>query len=307
MPGSGEIDRRRRLKRVTTLRPKRPPSTRQRIAGRVVAAVTGLGRTSKVVIGLAVAALVSGVVGLVMTNFGPALGDALRSGPEIRVAVHHGIGRVGNIYVLPGRLAGEPDTVPTAAADLRKLLVANQATIVGPLRVKIVLEGARTQTVSILDIAVRVVEKKPALNGTLLRFPLQGAEQNLDACVDLSSTAPRVVKRGEDGACPVPGRSFFDGTRIDLKLGEQYIVDVEVEPMAPEPEVAASYKFEFIITGVASGKLFEMTVGNSGSPFSVSDYADRYGAVYTPVGDINVVKKVDAAQFCSPTCSRPRG
>lgn len=283
--------------RVTTLRPSKPPTNRERIAGRSLEAISGLGRNSKVVIGLLVAALVTGLGGVVVSTFGPGISDELRTGPPLRSVVHLEDTRV---YALRGgTVPGNPEHIPLDGFS--DLVAANNGTPVGLLRMKLVVEGARNSIVTIADIDVRVLERSHLIDGTLLTVVNQGAEDNMAGCVDIVHPTPAVLARPNNATCSEAITPLFDAKRVDLKLDERIAFDLEVHAKSA-PASAGYYEFELVLRTVVSGESVDITLRNGDRPFAITSYAKDYSTVYTSAISGMRLDRDDSKKTCNPSC-----
>ncbi|MFD4459129.1 hypothetical protein [Nocardia sp. NPDC058480] len=300
MPNTNQPTRPRRPNRVSRLKPQRKPSTRERFTKRWLDAISGLGRTSKLAIGLALTAALSGVIGIVGTTYGPDLGDQIRLGPPLKSVVQHEIGEKGHTYALPGIIPDNPASVPLA--NLRDIISQHRGVTVSPLRLKLIVEGARNSTVTIADIVLRVTKRSAPHAGTLIVAKGQGSEQNLRGCVDISSQLPKVIQREDGGSCAESAKPYFDGNRVELKLGEQYVIDLEI--YAPsESDHLGYYEFELVLRTIVSGQAVDITVKDGDSPFAVSSYAGAYSDIFGRLTSTkDGVQRSDSVDACDPLC-----
>lgn len=248
------------------------------------------------VIGLLVAALVTGLGGVVVSTFGPGISDELRAGPPLRAGVHLVDSRV---FALRGAVADNPERIPLD--KLSDLVAANNGTAVGRLRMKIVVEGARNSIVTISDVDVRVLERSHPVDGTLLTAKSQGVEDNMAGCVEISHPAPSVLARPDEAPCPEAITPLFDAKRVDLKLDERYAFDLEVFTNSA-PASAGYYEFELVLRTVVSGESVDITLRNGDRPFAITSYAADYSTVYTSAFSGVRMDRDDAKKTCDPSC-----
>ncbi len=281
---------RRRLSRVTGLRPPLPqpppqepdddngtetPSRPSRLR-RAITRMSELSQGSKVVIGLVVTTLVTGVTTAVFSSFSSTITDSIRPGPEIRVAVQVERFGPGGSFALPSTLPGNPTSFPIGRVD--DLLRDARGAPVSVLDVRLIFEGNRNQAVTITDITAHILRRNNPLSGTLLTWPSQGSDTNLSACMDISAPAPIVMSRPENGSCTGAEQPYFLDHHIDLKLGEQYVTNIRVDANPGRP--VGYYEWEFIVHAVVAGTNVTIPVRYNGLPFAVTSSADNYLARY---------------------------
>lgn len=89
---------------------------------------------------------------------------------------------------------------------------------------------------------------------------------------------------------------------MELKLGEQYALDIEVFA-PPESDSAGYYEFEIILHTVVSGEAKDVVVRNGDAPFGISSYALGYSEIFGRLtGDKGGVQKADSVDICDPSC-----
>lgn len=260
----------------------------------------------KLVIGLVVTGVVSGLISLFFTVYGPGISDAINPGPPVGVVVQlPDPSQAGGIYVLPGTISPQPATV--TGNQLTNLVQTYRGAQEGRLDLKMVLAGRRSQPVVITNISAHIVEKTQPLAGTLLDAQAEGAEGGFNGCIYLDDPTAAVRVADSSGSCDPSARSYFADHYFTLNHGEQMVLDLNVklgDASKPLPTGAAGhYKFDILLDAVVDGKPTKITVDNSGAPFQLTSYAPKYTAIYRALSDDYILNSVDPAKVCHPSCS----
>ncbi|MFJ8637344.1 hypothetical protein [Streptomyces sp. NPDC093568] len=223
------------------------------------------------------------------TGAGAASGTA-SSGPfEVTAWMENEAG----CTALPQRLSSPKDRAElVSGGDVEAVVRRHSGARVGDLVVGFTLEGgARSLTITSIDIEPASPRADPSFSGTLLCEPGAGGEPKIQMFADLDRPNP-VLVTGMASARP-----YFREKVITLQPGEQ------VNLSATFRAENGSRAFKLLIRYVQNGKEATLPVPSPrGSRYAVTGFATRYGAVYegSPGG---VYRRVEGARPCrwSPT------
>ncbi|MBB5957144.1 hypothetical protein FHS29_003737 [Saccharothrix tamanrassetensis] len=153
-------------------------------------------------------------------------------------------------------------------------------------RYQVSLVGNRRETVRVLDMRARVIEKTPPLDGTLLTFPPQGEGDVREVLLDLDDPRGRLLLPAEAGSDAAP-KPFFDVKYLTLTKGEEVALDLTALTEKHH------YKWELELTvaydGVAEEKVRVTSDGSAGGPpFEAAAWKDIHaeGGAYPYRGGI---------------------
>jgi len=172
---------------------------------------------------------------------------------------------------LPRRVSSPEDRAELASGgDVQAVVQRNDGARAGELVVGLTLEGgARSLTVTSIDIVPTTPRAGPPFAGTLLCEPGAGGESKIQLFADLDRPAP-VFLTDRDSAKP-----YFRDKVITLRPEEQ------VNLSATFRAERGSRAFGLLIRYVRSGKEATLTVpAPRGGRYAVTGFAARYGAVY---------------------------
>ncbi|MFI5892672.1 hypothetical protein ACIA5D_21435 [Actinoplanes sp. NPDC051513] len=122
---------------------------------------------------------------------------------------------IGSSSLFLGQAATE--VVATAPEDI----VADPRFVpAGYAGTRLTLEGRRSAPVSVLDMSVEIVERRPPRRGTLIYVQSQGEGDNTVVDVDLDAPRPLPVAAGGGGP-------YFTGKHITLGRGELWVINAQ--------------------------------------------------------------------------------
>jgi hypothetical protein len=138
--------------------------------------------------------------------------------------------------------------------------------------VQFTLTGQQNATVRIRDIRIVIKDKRPAFTGTMIFFPPQGNNPNLQMGFDLDSDdlSARVL---DDREFPTEDHYFRENT-VTLAKGEP----IGFNTIVTTVDCACKFVFE---VEFSDGRVVE--VDDSGVPFMVAPYRDDAQVMYSPV------------------------
>lgn len=262
----------------------------------------------KVLLGTVVTAVITSLVGLFFTSYGPRISDLLNTQPPVRILVQDQADPTtgGVVYALRGGLASRPPNV-TVGPELATIVRDRGAAQVDELDLKLILQGQRSQPVVITNISTRIVKRDEPLRGTLLVAPSQGAYGSIDGCVHLGGTKPAMLA-SDHGVCVQSSRPYFDGHYLTLDSGEQLVINLEViandATESARPSSGRYYEFELVLDAVVDGEPMEIPVRNGAETFRLTSYAPHYSAIYLAKSDDpRILNSVDPTVYCRPSCS----
>jgi hypothetical protein len=262
----------------------------------------------KVLLGTVVTAVITSLVGLFFTSYGPRISDVLNTHPPVQVLVQDQADPTvgGVVYALRGGLPSRPPHV-TVGPQLATIVRDRGAAQVDELALKLILRGQRSRPVVITNIRARIVEREEPLRGTLLVAPSQGAYTSIDGCVHLAGTKPAMLA-SDRGVCVQSSRPYFDGHYLTLDSGEQLVINLEIiandTTESARPSGGGYYEFELVLDAVVDGEPAEIPVRNGAETFRLTSYAPHYSAIYLAKSDdLRILNSVDPKVYCRPSCS----
>jgi hypothetical protein len=223
--------------------------------------------------GLVVAALATVLSGTLTSVLGHlfdsrAVEDRLAGGEDIAVTVAVVHDDSNFTTALTGRYDIPPDDPSRAdltageAAQLADRLTASGGYAVPYLRLRILLEGRRSQQIQVTDLAIIGLRSGPAPRGTLVHIPPQGGGAITQLAYDLSDPLPVAQAVGEDGPT---GHPYFVGNGISLADREQAPLTAQ---LIAKP--GASEEFRLQLRYTLGGRAKTQSIDDHGRPFRVA-------------------------------------
>lgn len=203
------------------------------------------------------------------------------------------------IAVLPQALsADEVSALVLETAD--SVLRDKGAVSAGNQQVILVVRGNSSNAVTITNIHARVLDVRPAINGTLVYSPYEGRESIIRVGAELGAGDHSVQDIADDGV--FAGRHFAE-TVYTLKKDEIVIFNIQAHA------TNGTYAWDVGVDFVVDGDLRTFYAGSKDQPFRVSSLSSTYGTVVT-MGDGTLTDNdgsmasdltaVPVDQFCLP-------
>ncbi|MET8685231.1 hypothetical protein ABZV77_13530 [Streptomyces sp. NPDC004732] len=190
---------------------------------------------------------------------------------------------------LPDKVSAPQDRAElVSGGDVNAVIRRNDGARAGELTVGITFEGgARSLTITSIDIRPKSPKPQMPLSGTLLCEPGAGGEPKIQLYADMDDPEP-VFRTGENAT-----QRYFKDKVITLRPGEQ--VNLSAIFRAEE----SSRAFGLMIRYVQDGKQHTLPArAPSGGRYAVTGYAKRYGVVYRGSAD-GGYRRVEKPQPCS--------
>lgn len=190
---------------------------------------------------------------------------------------------------LPDKVAAPQDRAElVSGGDVNAVIRRNEGARAGELTVGITFEGgARSLTITSIDIRPKSPKPQRPFSGTLLCEPDAGGEPKIQLYADMDGPEP-VFRTGENSA-----QRYFKDKVITLRPGEQ--VNLSATFRAEE----GSRVFGLVIRYAQDGKEHTLPVrAPRGGRYAVTGYSERYGAVYWGSAD-GGYRRIEKPQPCT--------
>jgi hypothetical protein len=218
----------------------------------------------------AVATVLSGTLTSVLGHLfdSRSVADRLAGGDDIAVtvAVVHDDSNfttaLAGRYDIPSDDPSRTDLTAGVAAQLTDRLRARGGYAAPYLRLRILLEGRRSQQIQVTDLAIIDLRSGPAPRGTLVHIPPQGGGAITQLAYDLSDPFPVAQAVREDRPT---GQPYFLGNGISLADQEQVPLTAQ---LVAEPGASEEFRLQLRYTLGGRGKT--RTIDDHGRPFRVA-------------------------------------
>lgn len=190
---------------------------------------------------------------------------------------------VDDAWALPTELAGTGQDLPKAGPDFHRWVIAQGGVQISSFVARIELTNPRGQQVRINSIRGRILASEPAWDGTRFCEYSQGSGEVTIVEINLGDQDP--VARVPDNKGT--GSSYFL-TNGDITLAKDETHSLVVKALPPPGKhVSWNLEVRYTVDGVPT----TMTIDDKGAPFTVTDWAEGYGAYFVRAGKETVKHK----------------
>jgi hypothetical protein len=151
------------------------------------------------------------------------------------------------------------------------------------------LTGKARDGVTITDLGIRIIARRPARTGTLICVLPQGGNPDIGLSLNLRSPKSDPTISGENR---LSGKPFFAVKNITLAKDESITLTTT---FSAGP---ADYLFDLVGTVVVDGKVRKTLIsGPNGRPFDVTGFASQYNAIFEPTSTMTNFMYVPPNRF----------
>jgi Excalibur calcium-binding domain len=179
-------------------------------------------------IGIAILATAgTSAVGWFVTQHAPSVSEAVTRTPLVTAAARHDTDRLSDGWSMAAERPLDPAAVPSSVKDcetLRQWLAGAGSADVDSSYLRLHLQGARTETITISGLRARVVSRTPPADESIVYCPSAGEAGAQRVFIDLDKRAPTARALTADGK---PGKPYFELHTVTLTKGEP--IDFAIE------------------------------------------------------------------------------
>jgi hypothetical protein len=211
---------------------------------------------------VAVGALVTASVGLVVDRFGPGILEDLTGEPPLRITVQEAPASYyeGNAAALPTGLPGSKAGYRGSCEDILRRLDEEGAVDVGESYLRVSVQGLHDSPVVIQDISARIVRRHEPIAHTIVSCPLEGQIDVISLGFDLDEPEPMARQYENDEF----GAPYFGASAIRVDRGEP----IEIDVIAVTEKCYCEWTMELV--AIVDGEEETFVLDDNGQPFRTS-------------------------------------